>query len=173
MLAWNEKEWIVASQQSSLTFINTQEIFSNLIAWGTDGTNLFQLFNTPSTAITKKLSSKLYGSQNQLIQKQALGMYLQVQDLSTGGAGVSFNAISVDAEHGTYPVPTIPTFGNAVPPYYQMQSFGSGDVYGLNLGFTMTSTSKDFTINYSSVGHIEVGSIANSSTPIAGTISTE
>ena len=131
------------------------------------------MFNAPSTLITKKLSSKLFGAQNQLIQKEAMGMYLQAQDLSTGGAGVSFNSITVDAETGTYPIPQIPTFGNAIPPYFQIQSAGSGDVFGCNLGYTLTSTSKDFTINFVSLGHIEVGSIAQGSTPISGTISTE
>lgn len=173
MLGWNEKEWIIVSQASIFTFISTQEINSNLLAWGTDGTNLYQLFNAPSNLITKKYSSKLYGAQNQLIQKEALGMYLQVQDLSTTGAGVSFNSISVDAEHGVYPVPQIPTFGNAVPPYYQIQSFGSGDIFACNLGYTLSSTSKDFSINYLSLGIVECATIAMGSTPIAGNISTE
>lgn len=173
MLGWDEKEWIVVSQASVMTFINTQEINSNLIAWGTDGTNLYRMLNAPSTLITKKLSSKLFGSQNQLIQKQALGLYLQVQDLSAGGAGISFSSIMVDAEHGTYAIPTIATFSNAVPPYYQIQSMNSGDVYGCNLGFTLTSTSKDFTINMATLGHIETGSVAMSSAPISGQINTE
>lgn len=173
MLGWDEKEWFIVSQASVFTFISTQEINSDLIAWGTDGTNLYQMFNAPSNLITKKLSSKLFGAQNQLIQKEAMGMYLQAQDLSTDKSGISFNSISVDAEHGVYPVPQIPTFGNSVPPYYQIQSFGSGDIFGCNLGYTLSSTSKDFSINYLALGHVEVSSVAQSSTAIAGSIQTE
>lgn len=173
MLGWNEREWFVVSQASVFTAIATQEVNSNLIAWGTDGNNLYRLFYAPSTLITKKLSSKLYGAQNQLIQKEAMGIYLQVQDLSPEGAGVAFGSITMDSETGTYDIPQIPTFGNSVPPYYQIQSAGSGDVFGTNLGYTLTSTSKDFTINTLSIGNIEVGNIAQSSTPISGQINTE
>lgn len=173
MLGWDEKEWFIVSQASVYTIISTQEIASDLIAWGTDGSSLYPLMNFPSSLITKKLSSKLFGAQNQLIQKEAMGLYLQVQDLSTAKAGVSFNAITIDSETGSYALPQIPTFGNAVPPFYQLASAGSGDSYGANLGYTLTSTSLDFTINTLSLGHIEVGSIAMSSTPINGTTSTE
>lgn len=173
MLGWDEREWFIVSQASTFTFISTQEVNSNLLAWGTDGNSLYQMFSSPSTLITKKLSSKLFGAQNQLIQKEAMGMYLQVQDLSVTGAGVSFNSITVDAEHGVYPVPQIPTFGNSIPPYYQIQSFGSGDIFGCNLGYTLVSTSTDFSINYLSLGYTECGNIAMSSTPIFGQISTE
>lgn len=173
MLGWDEKEWFIVSQASVFTFIATQEVNSNLTAWGCDGNKLYRMLDAPSTLITKKLSSKLYGAQNQLIQKQAFGMYLQVQDLSTSGAGVSFNSITVDAEHGSYNLPSIPTFPNAIPPYFPIVSAGTGDVYGSNLGYTLTSTSADFSLNYLSLGHIEVGSIAMSSTPIAGNVDSE
>jgi hypothetical protein len=173
MLGWDEKEWFVVSQASTYTFITTQEIASDLIAWGTDGNSLYPLLAAPSTAITKKISSKLFGSQNQLIQKESMGLYLQVQDLSVGATGVAFNTITIDSETGSYNLPQIPTFGNAAPPYYQIQSAGSGDVYGCNIGYTLVSTSQDFTINTLSLGNIEVGSIAQSSTGIAGTVNSE
>lgn len=173
MLGWDEKEWFIVSQASVYTIIATQEIASDLIAWGTDGNSLYPLMNFPSNLITKKISSKLFGSQNQLIQKESMGLYLQVQDLSTAKSGVSFNAITVDSETGSYALPQIPTFGNAVPPYYQIASAGSGDVYGCNLGYTLTSTSADFTINNLSLGVIEVGSVAQGSTGISGQITTE
>jgi len=173
MLGWDEKEWFVVSQASVYTIISTQEVASNLIAWGTDGNSLYQLMNFPSALITKKLSSKLFGAQNQLIQKESMGLYLQVQDLSTAKAGVAFSSIMIDSETGSYALPQIPTFGNSIPPYYQIQSAGSGDVYGCNLGYTLTSNSLDFTINSLSLGHIECGNIAMGSTPISGQITTE
>lgn len=173
MLGWNEKEWFVVSQASVYTIIATQEINSDLIAWGSDGNSIYPMFDAPSNLITKKISSKLFGSQNQLIQKESMGLYLQVQDLSAGATGVSFNSITIDSETGSYPLPQIPTFGNAVPPYYQIASVGSGDVYGCNLGYTLTSTSLDFSLNNLSLGIVEVGSVAMGSTGISGQITTE
>lgn len=173
MLAWDEKDWFIASQSLALTFIGTQEINSNLQAWGTDGNSLFPLFSTPNASLTKKLSSKLYGDQNMLIQKQAFGVYMQAQDLSTTGSGVALGSFTVDAETGSYSLPSIPTFTSALPPYYQIVSAGSGDVYGCNLGFTLTLTAADSTINYMSLGYVNTSSIAMSTTQIQGTNPTE
>ena len=173
MLGWDEKDWFVASQTLSLTFIATQEVNSQLTAWGTDGNTLFPLFSTQNASLTKKLSSKLYGDQQMLIQKQAFGLYFQAQDLSTAASGIAISTLTVDAETGSYAVPSIPTFGNAVPPYYQIISAGSGDVYGANLGFTLTLSAADATLNAATLGYLEVSSIAGSSTQIAGQINTE
>lgn len=172
MLAWDQKGWYIASQSSSLTFITTQEVSSNLTAWGTDGASLFKLFSTPSTSLTKKLSSKLYGQNDFLIQKESLGIYVQAQDLS-GGNGISLATLAVDSETGSYNVPSIPTFPTAKPPQYAANSIGSGDVFGSNLGVTLTTTAKDMSINYLALGYVEVGSAAMGNNPISGQIVTE
>lgn len=173
MLGWNEKEWMVVSQASTFTFISTQEVSSNLIAWGTDGTSLYPMLSVPSTAITKTFSSKLYGQDTFLVQKESFGFYIQTQDLSVAGAGVSLATLTIDSETGPYAVPKIPAFPAAIPPYYTIQSIGSGDIYGCNLGFTLTSKSLDMAISWLSVGYVEVGSIAMGNTNIAGTSPSE
>lgn len=173
MIGWDEKEWYVFSQASTFNFIRTQEINSNMIAWGTDGTSLYRLFNQASATLSKRLSSKLYGQNNFLVQKESMGVYAQVQDLSTDTSGVVFSSIAVDAEHGSYAIPSIPAFPSTPPPYYAILSMGSGDVTGTNLGLALTSTSKDFTINFLGLGYIETGSLAMASQPIVGQISTQ
>lgn len=173
MLMWDEKEWYIASQESTLTFIRTQEVSSNLTAYGTDGNSVFPLFNQPSAAISKRLVTKLYGQQNFTTQKEAMGIYLQLQDLSPTVNGVSFDTVTVDAEHGSYDVPNIPSIGNAAPPFYQVVSMGSGDVTGVNLGLSLTSNSLDYELSFIGLGHIEISSIAMSSTQLDGNINTE
>lgn len=173
MLGWNEREWMVVSQASVFTFISTQEVSSNLIAWGTDGTRLYPMFNFPSPLITKKLSSKLYGQNNFLVQKEAFGFYLQAQDLSPTGTGIALASLTVDSEAGTYSVPSIPAITTAIPPYYAISSIGTGDVYGSNLGFTLTTTSQDMAISYLGLGYKDSGSLAMGNTPIEGIIRTE
>jgi len=172
MLAWDETDWHVLSQSSPYTFIGTQEVNSNIIAWGTDGNALFPMFNTPST-LQKKISSKLYGQDRFLIQKEAMGFYIQTQDLSTEGQGVALSSLTIDAEHGSYDVPLIPSIPTAIPPFYPIISVGTGDVIGDNLGFTLTSNSLDFSINFLGLSYIDCGSIAMASTPIVGEISTQ
>lgn len=62
LLMWDGKRWWTSSQGLPLTYISTQEINSLMTAWGTDGTHLFPLFNTPSTTFTKTLQSKLWAT---------------------------------------------------------------------------------------------------------------
>lgn len=172
MLMWDEKEWYLASQASGLIYIRTQEVSSNLTAYGTDGTSIYPLFNYPSALIKKRLATKLFGQQNFTVQKESMGVYLQVQDLSPAQTGIAFSEINIDAEHGSYPIPLIPTIPSTPPPYYATISAGSGDVTGVNLGLTMESTSLDYTLSYIGIGNIEISSIAMSSTPLEGNIST-
>ncbi len=60
MFCWNGKIWWAASQSVNLQFIQHQEINSVLTAWGTDGTSIYPLFNTPSNLFVKIAQSKLW-----------------------------------------------------------------------------------------------------------------
>lgn len=174
LISWDEKDFHIGSQTVNLTFVGSQEINSNLTAYGTDGTSLYPLFNTPSVNLTKKLSTKLYGANNPLVQKESMGVYFQVQDKSSNNSGVSMATVTVDAEHGSYSIPSIASFpSTSIAPYNPIVSMGSGDVTGVNLGLTITSNSADFVLESLGLGAIEVGSIAMATTPLVGQISTE
>lgn len=58
MVRDNKKVWWTSLQDVALTFISGQEINSVYIAWGTDGTHLYPLFQQPSTAFAKTMQSK-------------------------------------------------------------------------------------------------------------------
>jgi hypothetical protein len=60
LLIWDGKKWFASNQGVNLTYIQYQEINSVLSAWGTDGTNLYQLFQTPSSSFTKVVQSRLW-----------------------------------------------------------------------------------------------------------------
>lgn len=142
MVAWNERDWFVLSQSRSLTFIGTQEINSNLQAWGTDGTSIFQLLTTPSNSITKTISTKLYGVASNFIIKQSDAMWLQAIDRSVGSTGIAITA-AVDYDGNSYTVPEDISF-SAVPPLCPIFGCRTGDVYGSTLGLTLTTNSLDF-----------------------------
>jgi hypothetical protein len=159
LIGWNERDWFVASQSVDLIQIGSQEINSDLYAWGTDGTSLYPLFTTPSTSLTKSLSTKLYGVQSGIVVKQAMGLYIQAQDLTTNGSGISFSTETIDNEFGSYPVPNALVFPSTVPanpPFSPVLCTESGDVQGVELGVTLKSTSADFAINYLALGYIDV-----------------
>jgi hypothetical protein len=65
LLLWNEqnKAWFSSDQNvgvHGLNFIASQEIDSQLTAWGTNGTEIYPLFQTPSEDFTKTVQSKLW-----------------------------------------------------------------------------------------------------------------
>jgi len=79
------KAWFIASQVTQPVYIDQQEINSVITAWGTDGFSLFQLFQTPSTALKKTLQGKLWQGDSYLIIKQPLRLYNKGQDFSNNG----------------------------------------------------------------------------------------
>lgn len=158
MVGWDEKDWLFVSQSPNLIYIGTQEVNSTITAWGTDGAALYPLLTTPSTSITKKLSSKLYGVDSAIIKKRAYIFMFQGQDQSASQAGISLS-VTIDTNFNnpttglsSYSIPTPISFA-ANPPTYPMYSTYAGDVYGMNLGYTLTSTSPDFTINFIGLGY--------------------
>jgi len=75
LLMWDGKRWWTSQQDRNLTFIAAQEIDSVLTAWGTDGTNLFQLFEDSTVTYQKVLQSKLYSNPSYLYTKTGLRVY--------------------------------------------------------------------------------------------------
>lgn len=59
---WNGKIWWSTSQDVELLYIQHQEIDSVLTAYGTDGTDVYPLFQQPSAVFTKTVQSKLWGT---------------------------------------------------------------------------------------------------------------
>lgn len=72
LLMWDGKRWFTSQQDRPLTFIATQEINSVLTAWGTDGQNIFRLFDKPSTGFQKVVISKLYSQPTYIATKTAI-----------------------------------------------------------------------------------------------------
>jgi hypothetical protein len=82
---FNGERWFLASQLIEPVYIDLQEIDSVITAWGTDGNSLFQLFQTPSTSLSKILQSKLWQGDSYIIVKQALRLYGLGEDFSGNG----------------------------------------------------------------------------------------
>lgn len=159
MISWDEKEWFVSSQSLSLTYIGTQEVNSNLTAWGTDGSSLFPLFEAPSAALSKKYATKLYGAQDAFLIKQAMSLYVQAQDLTESRTGVVFNKTTIDTEFGSFLTPSqvfFPSMTSTLPPVQYMYAAETGDVVGVNLGITMETISPDFTLSNLIMGYVPV-----------------
>ena len=60
LFLWNGKIWWSTQQDIPLLYIAAQEIDSVLTTWGTDGTAIYPLFQTPSTDFEKIVQSRLW-----------------------------------------------------------------------------------------------------------------
>jgi len=184
MLLWNERDWFIAAQTPALTFIGPQEINSNLVAWGTDGTNLYPLFNAPST-IAKKLSTKMYGASDAFMIRTADALYLDAVDRSAAQAGIAFTSATIDADGLAVPITVIKngleetlscpsgsyawqTSGGALflpsfkAPYPYGATYGTGNIAqvpGIGLGVTLVSQSLDFVLRNLSLATIDTSAL--------------
>lgn len=168
MIGWNEKSWMIASQTTDLTFIATQEKDSVNTAWGTNGTSLFPLFGTPSATLTKKLVTKLYGGEREMIERETLAMYYRAQDKSVGQVGVALigtmEATGFNTQVGSYPpvaasnIAQNPINPNFSAPIGSAPSWGgqAANAPGTAIGATITSTSPDFLLSGISIAYREL-----------------
>jgi hypothetical protein len=60
LLCWDGKRWFASNQASQLTYIKSQEVNSQITAYGTDGYSIAPLFTTPSNSFTKTVVSRLW-----------------------------------------------------------------------------------------------------------------
>jgi hypothetical protein len=60
LFMWDGKKWWASEQDNDLTFIASSEFNSVLTAYGTDGDNIFPLFQQPSTGFTKVMQTRLW-----------------------------------------------------------------------------------------------------------------
>lgn len=87
LFMWDGKKWWATSQSVSIIYIQHQEINSVLTAYGTDGTSIYPLFDTPSDAFTKTAQSKLWTKSNLMLLQTTTRLW---------GAAQYYSAVSPD-----------------------------------------------------------------------------
>jgi hypothetical protein len=149
MLMWDETNWYVASQASTMAYIGTQVVASKYTAWGTDGNKLYPLFQTPSATLQKSLYSKLFGANSFPSFKQGSGFWMMAEDVSSGNSGITINA-AIESEYLTTTLEASPFSFNGLP---QVSSDTEG-IYGTQMALNMTSQSQDFVVRHIMLGYI-------------------
>lgn len=96
LIMWDTRKFWTAVQEVPLTYIATQEIQSTMTAWGTDGTNLFRLFQQPSTGIIKTVQSKLWVAPGYNFTKTGMRLWGILQNFAYDAP---LN-VSIDTENG-------------------------------------------------------------------------
>ncbi len=152
LCCWDEKRWWTSNQRVTLTIIQQQEIASILTAYGTDGTKIYPLFTSPSTAFTKTAQSKLWTRPGGYAYAKATNRaWLIGQYNSTASPDITFGA---DSETGSSQVTLTPapTAGSiyVAPPTAVGQT-------GALAGMTITTNAADFTLISATIDAVNVG----------------
>lgn len=165
MIAYDGKRWFIASQEVNFTYINYQEYQSNLVAYGTDGTKIYPMFQTASATLTKKGKTKLWNGDSYIFAKKGITAYLQAFSNSSSALQMS---LIIDTNSASSNVINLSGFGvlqfqnNAggnitfTNSSNQALQFTTGGItitpnyidssFGQMMGYTFTSNSSDFTI---------------------------
>jgi hypothetical protein len=171
MVAWNEKDWGILSQSPALTFINSQSIGTTFSAFGTDGSKIYPLFASPSTAISKRIDTKFYGGDKPMVVKSLCGVWLTASDMSAGKVGISGTltaALSGSPNYYTTPegIVTVPnqlysawnstlSFSSPAPYFSTWGTAPQGYVAFTTCGMRLSSNSPDFILANWVIGYTE------------------
>lgn len=131
--------WFPVESQISFVKIKTQEIDSNITAWGNSGTSLYKLFTTFTNLTTKFVQSKLYGVGNIIDQKKSWQIWAFWQ--SEQSATLTFTQDSENAVAAA----NQGAFASSANSYGWGVTRAAAAV-GYTLGWSMSSTSPQFTL---------------------------
>ena len=164
---WDGQKWFVGTQLKQPIFVQTQEINSIITAWGTDGANLYPLFQTPSTILQKVWQTKLRKAPNYTSYKRALRLYFVANNNGSDKNPTFSLSADTDASSGTNIGLTLQqssfSFVNSIGATVQFQSnanqniyffpspplniIGTGlSTYGRMIGYTLSTNASDLDI---------------------------
>ena len=140
LFCWNEQLWWPTEQDVALTFIASQELNTILTAWGTDGTNLYRLFQQTSTAFTKTVASRLWDTPSYMLTKQAARLFgIFYYD------SITSPSVTALIDNGVGTAYSITLAGAGATGYYVVPPTAVGQI-GEMIGMTLQTSAADMTI---------------------------
>jgi hypothetical protein len=153
LFMWDEKRWWSTQQGVPLVFIASQELNSQLSTWGTDGTNIYLLFSSPSVAITRVAISKFWTEPGGYMQlKAANRIWLIAEFNSANSPAIIF---AVDNEINASSVTLTPT-GAFTTGFWVSPPTAIGQS-GAMLGIALRTNAQDVTIVSAACDAVPVG----------------
>jgi hypothetical protein len=159
LFLWDGEKWFTTPQDVTLTFIQHQEINSVFTAWGTDGTHLYPLFQTPTSGFTKTVQSRLWDAPGGiLMQKTPTRFWALANYYSTVSPNL---VVNFDTEANAYPyaAPTgnahITIVGPSGAGYFATPPQAVGQAGVVN-GITLQTAAADMSLVYAAVGGFAV-----------------
>jgi hypothetical protein len=132
--------WFASLQDVTITMVRTQEINSNFVCYGTDGTHIYPLFNTPSTAFQKTVRSKFWDAPGGIeYVKTSVNLWGLLNVGSTTDATFTVNVDSAGSASNTY------TYTPAATGHYNIPPTAVGQ-QGVLTGLTIQTNAADITL---------------------------
>jgi hypothetical protein len=149
LFCWDGKKWFATHQDHALTFIQHQEINSVFIAYGTDGTTIWPLFQSPSSGFTKVVQSRLWDAPGgYLFNKTETRFWALTQYYSASSPDLT---VDIDNEQNAYPYATqtgsahVTITGPAGAGYFVTPPQAVGQA-GVLSGMTIRTTAADMSL---------------------------
>jgi hypothetical protein len=146
LLIYDGERWFTSPQGVNLTFITTFEQSSNLALVGTDGTNVYELFTTPTTAFTKTVQSRLWTTPDGYHSGKAASRFWALTNYSSVNSPNL--TVKIDNEANSQPYTIVGPAGTGyfvTPP----QAIGQ---QGVLTGMTISTNCDDMEINSAMIG---------------------
>ena len=139
LCVWTGRDWFIASQSQTLTAVFSQEFNSQLLAWGTNGTNLWPLFQTPNSALQKTFRSKLFaaGQDGDAFMTYIKPYRMWIDAVDFAGSGIGYLGTIDTYLDNTQPYSQIAIVINSQPQTFNFQSSNGEIFFTPSLGGTI------------------------------------
>lgn len=148
LLCWDSKKWFTTDQGVNLLFIQGAEIASDLLAYGTDGTYIYQLFSNPSTSFTKVMQSKFWDTPGNAMIGKVATRFWGVFTYYSGFLDPNIT-VQIDSENGSQATPLTLTPSATTPEVLPPMAIAN---QGVLTGITLTTTCSDMSISSLTIG---------------------
>jgi hypothetical protein len=150
---WDEKKWWTCPSSANLVSVGGLEINSVLGAFGSDGTSLYPLFTTLSTATAKVARSKLFGKPGgYMTAKSSNRAWFVASYASPLSPNVTFSTDN-ETSAASYTFPVTPTGAGQ---FYVSPPDALSQVGNL-LGITISTNAADMTLVSAAIDAVPVG----------------
>ncbi len=149
LMMFNGQRWWAATQDVGLNFICGQEINSVYTAWGTDGTHLYPLFQTPSTAVAKVAQSKLWDEPGGIETSKADSRFWSTwQCYNTGSTQINLyvDGVGIDSSGAQYTNQQLYTITGPTSTGFFVTPAEAIGQQGVLTGMTITTAAADMAL---------------------------
>lgn len=149
LLMTDGQRWWTGSQERTITYIGTQEVNSSLVAYGTDGINIFSILSNPNATLPKTVQSKYWADPSYVMTKAPTRVALLATSPKLSGAPVVTITVDIPDPAGSASISTASSIDPRWTTYSnsgQRMFISNVSTSGYLTGLTITTSEANFTL---------------------------